>query len=232
LQRFAFHETYGRAPSSALQRDFFFLHPALKEWVRANRDGSRPWRSTQLIVGQGLTYEAAQPVLRLGLVDDHPTIRINGTALLQPIPGRGRASYPIRFLFLALCAWKLRSGGGVWPTISQINQLKSHLAKAHPGLALPHIAPDQSENGSPVRNWARRINHERDLEALCRGEYVGPERRDTGPRSKNSKRPDRRRTGFITVHASSGSGADARVAFPHLEARDIYVEDAIRLPRY
>ena len=222
LQRFTVEESYGRSASAALQRDFFFLHPALKEWVRANRIVSRPWRSVPVLIGDALPYEPAPPLLRLGIFNGRPTVQIKGNIALQPMAGR----HGVGFLFLALCAWKLRGGGAVWPTIADINVLKGQLTKAHTTLGFPHIAPDQSQSGSPVRNWARKINEEEDLKQFS--SYSGPDRRADISKAENGKPHDRRRTGFISVSAASDSGADARIGFPCLDAKDIYIEEDIR----
>jgi hypothetical protein len=223
-QRFSVDESHGRSISYALQRDFFFLHPALKEWVRAIRDGSRQWRSVPVLVGDGLPYQSSPPLLGLMLSSGQPTVYVNGNTPLRPTTNGGRATSPTRFLFLALCAWKLR-GGTVWPTIADLNALRSQLLKAFPHLSLPHIGADQSRPGSPVRNWARKINNEPELKRLTGDQYAGVERRH--PNSEGSSQDgDRRRNGFITVSASLGF--DARIAFPSLDAKDIDIEERLR----
>jgi hypothetical protein len=45
-------------------------------------------------------------------------------------------------------------------------------------------------------------------------------------RPHGGKHHDRRRTGFISVSAASDSGA--RIGFPALDAKDIYIEEDIR----
>jgi hypothetical protein len=203
----------------------------LKEWVRANRDASRPWQSIGILVGDGLPYEPIPPLLRLTIFNNQPTVQISGKAALLPMSGGGRASDPIRFLFLALCAWKLRGGGAVWPTIADIISIRTQLMKGNLTLIFPHIATNQADSGSPVRTWARRINDEADLKRLRNNPqvYRGLERR-ASESGKYPKPPDRRRTGFMTVSAANDSGADARIAFPSLNAGDIYLYENLHLP--
>jgi hypothetical protein len=156
--------------------------------------------------------------------NERPTILLNGKTPLQGADDV--AANPIRFLFLALCAWKLRNGD-MWPTISDLRAIRRQLIQKYPGVWFPEIKTDQNAEGSQVRVWARKLNREADLRKAQseEGENKAVNGRATHSALQGKARPDKRRTGFITVSAPSAANADARIAFLRVNPLDIYVHE-------
>jgi hypothetical protein len=228
FQRFVFDEPYGHASSLRLQRDYFFIHPALKEWIRARHAPQVEWRhQVNLLVGDGLPFESSPPLLRLMIRDSFPSILLGGETPLQGI-GTG-SSNQINFLFLALCAWKLRNGE-TWPTMRDITKIASQLKQKHPDIKFPSIKPDQNPEGSQVRVWARRLNKAnelRSLQASFESSVADGDGSAHVGRVHKPKAPDRRRSGFITISAPSESNADASFAFPKVHPLDVHISEEV-----
>lgn len=221
----------GRLASPDLQREFFFLHPALKEWVRANPGGKAWTRNPDVLVGDGLPYEPEAPPVRLTVLNQQPTVQISGSTVLQP--RHGRSSDHLRFLFLALWAWKLRGAGRVWPTVADLNTVRASVTHAHPGLKFPPIQAIQSHSGSPVRNWARKINQLAALTAVLPDNPPAEvdERRTASPVAKRRDGTDRRWSArFISVHAPDEVGVEAQVGFPALQVGDVCIDEIVFVP--
>lgn len=212
IQRFAFDEPYGHTSGATHRFNFFFVHPALKEWIRGRSGRMSAWRpNPETLIGDGLPYESAPPVFHLGVsCNNQPVVLLNGNNPLQA--SEAQTSDPIRFLFLALWAWKLR-GGRIWPTIGDLRQVRLALMQKHANLHFPNIESDQHASCSQVRDWAKKINQHKELKEFCAAQY-------TALQTSNL-----RRKSFITVSAKEASGAEAKIAFPIVNSADIYVDE-------
>ena len=238
LQRFAFDEPFGHTSAADLLRDYYFVHPALKEWIKGQPGRIKRWRTQpNTLIGDGLRYESEPAKFRLMVNGNQPTILLNGTTPLQG--SDTTTSDPIRFLFLALWAWKLR-GGKVWPTMHDLFRVRKSLTAASgKGMTFPFIGTDQHSSGSQVRTWAKKLNANSVLRTMSK--QMGSKRTRKPSKagaldgailvaSAHERHPDEqatrdgRRTGFITVSAPEDAGADARVAFQTVRADDICID--------
>ena len=206
-QSFATVDQHGDRFEPNLKSQWYFLHPALKEWVRANRNGTQWQSSSNVLVGDSLPFEPRSPLIRL-LVQSAAT----------------QASSPLRFLFLALWAWKLR-GGDIPATPADIKSVATALQSTENFGASLHFPPLEAKP-EKLQQWAKKINQ---FDALKRLIADGIESDavagGVAPREKLRRRGgDRRRTGFISISAPT-IGVAPTVTFPWIRADDIYIDE-------
>ena len=83
IQRFLFDMLPDAADVNA---DYFFVHPATKEWIR--RHESYTWASTnwqsRLLIGDSLPYESKVPRVRLAMEHYGLVIYVNGKLATTP----------------------------------------------------------------------------------------------------------------------------------------------------
>lgn len=221
-QRFAFDPTSEFGHPHA---DFFFTHPATKEWIRSHSGSDGNWeRDASLLIGNGLPYESQPPVVRLMISANQPTVVIDGKTLQS---NSGTSTDPIRFLFLALAAWKAR-GGVVWPTMNDLRAISAQLHIKFNDAKFPKIKSEQGHQGSQIRNWSRRLNENPAVKALkasldAASTNTPPDRPGRGKKLI----ADMRRTGFISVSAHSDQSVDASIGFIDVDPLDIHIHDDI-----
>lgn len=204
-QRFMFHRAGDIVFADTA---FFFVHPATKEWIRANSGRKGGWNTEDRpLIGDGLPFESHPPIVRLTLEHDQPTIQIAGEILQS---NSGTATDPIKFLFVSMLAWKLRMGAR-WPTMNDLRRLCSQVEP----LKSLQIASDQVPENSQARKWAKRLNKMPVIRKM-----QSP-RSDSAPQgSKDGRRSDR-----ISIKAPEGT--EASVMLVGLDAADIDVHEKV-----
>jgi hypothetical protein len=81
-QNFRYHHLRSFGVNQLYETSYFFVHPCFREWI-VNQDG---WYGSRFecmkvgVVGDGLPYERAQPLLRLGEVDGKAAFFIKSTS--------------------------------------------------------------------------------------------------------------------------------------------------------
>lgn len=222
IQRF----TFDLSPDGTnVNSDFFFVHSSTKEWIRLRPDYSLAWTDKEgLLIGDGLPFESQSPRIRLAIRDDQPTIIIKKKPLQ---PGPTGSSDPVKFLFLALLAWK-QVGSKLTPTIHHLISIRRSLEADYPGIDLVmscevgHKTPairDVSRDAfttARLRDWAKKLNK---LGAL----------KEIKPRGKNRAQfrvSDARLTGIVSINGGS-PGTAPTLAFNGLDPLDIAVDISI-----
>lgn len=229
IQRFAQNSSHRRASAANSNCDYYFIHPALKEWVKDLPERTVPWRSScNYLIGDGLPYEARPPLFSLMIQNNRPTILFNGVQPLQS--GTGHMSDHIRFLFLGLLAWKSRNGM-VWPTMTDLQILRGRLDGAYGAIHFANLGTKGVALNKNVRMWAKKINQIDLLKpfSLTPVATDGSHDADLAPsrksqRSRGHSAVDGRRRGFISVSASDTSGIETTIAFPGVNVMDIFVD--------
>lgn len=215
-QRFAFDEVHGHEDSSSVNKDYFFMHPAFKEWILTRPEQwNKPFERLQTgIIDDLAPFEAMPPLLRLGVVRGQVSIKLR-TERRMSIAEKGATSDPLRLLFVALWACRelkqtrinvseLRQ---VWSRLRGIEQIKSALQ-----VALPHQVEDIAQK---FRDWAKKINRDQDIQQLRRILMGGHGDAGAAATRKNRKTIGPREP-FISVSSRSQVGAQVEVWFSHL----------------
>lgn len=212
-RRFAFDEVHGHEDSSSVNKDYFFMHPAFKEWILTRPEQwNKPFERLQTgIIDDLAPFEAMPPLLRLGVVRGQVSIKLR-TERRMAIAEKGATSDPLRLLFVALWACRelkqtrinvseLRQ---VWSKLRGIEQIKSALQ-----VALPHQVEDIAQK---FWDWAKKINRDQDIQPL--------QRTLTGVDNACAVKMDRRtiapRESFISVSSRSAMGAQVELWFSNL----------------
>jgi hypothetical protein len=215
LQKFVFDPRTHRARPDA---EYFFVHPATKEWIRARSTEAKEWSGGTLLIGDGLPFESRRPIIQIVASDGKPAIIILGR--LFPII-LGETPDHLLFLFLSVLAWK-RRGGNIWPPLSDLKTLnRSFFGTNSRYLNLSHA------DSARVRDWVKKINK---LIKSLTNEHSRLTDRDHTLNQQASRRltvSDRRRKGFISASLPGEEVASLSVGFPQLSADEIYVDEAI-----
>lgn len=205
IQRFIFDEPHLKPD---INYDYFFVHPALKEWIRGMPNYSKRWRSSpETIIGNGLPYTSKPPQFKLNICNNQPKITLEG---IYPLQASEQSTDPIRFLFLALWAKKSRPGM-MAPTINDLKKIKSELGRKYENLYFPNLDGDHSHSGSPIRNWARKIHQ---IPEIIK--FANSNKTEANGKSKKSL--------FMSINAPVG--VDARVDCK-VDPQEIYIDESI-----
>ena len=219
-QRFAFDDVHGNEDASSVNKDYFFLHPAFKEWILSLPDQlNQPFGRLEVgVVGDLKPYEAKPPLLRLSVVRGQVTLNLR-TARRMAATEKGAASDPLKFLFVVLWACRelkqtrvnLSELRAVWDRLRGIERIKAALH-----VALPSQVDLIAEK---IRDWAKKINKDLDIRQLQQA-LTGA--RSSGRRGKTALQRDP----FISVSARSALGAQVEVWFSHLPLDELDWDDA------
>ena len=78
LQSFAYNELHGNENSSSISKDFFFVHPSLKEWIRSLKKVlDQKFNCMPVgVIGNTESYESMPPLMCLGILNDQLVIRL------------------------------------------------------------------------------------------------------------------------------------------------------------
>lgn len=226
-QRFAFDEIHGSATSSSIAKDYYFVHPAFKEWIRSQPDYEPPLQRQSLgLIGDLLPFESAPPLIRLSVSSGRAVIGLRPTAARLEASNRGANSDPLKFLFVLL--WACREKGRERISITEFKELLERL-KAVESLRLAvRIAFDGrlQAMAEKIRDWAKKINRDpqlRQLQVL----FEGPHPTEESQRSGHQKRLAGRRP-FISVSARSSIGAQTELLIAGLPVDQIDWDDGLR----
>jgi len=223
-QRFAFDEMHGNEDSSSVNKDYFFLHPAFKEWILSlSEQLNKPFERLEIgVIGDLKPFEAKPPLLRLGVVQSQVTLTLR-TDRRMSTTEKGTASDPLKFLFVVLWTClelkqtriNLSELKAVWAKLRSIERLKAALH-----VSLPSQVDSIAEK---IRDWAKKINKDSDIRQLQQT-LTGARRAGTvGKNRKAIPPPDP----FISVSSRSGMGAQVEVWFSHLPLDELDWDEAM-----
>lgn len=225
-QRFAYDEVHGHDDAVSVNKDFFFLHPAFKEWIRSQTEqiDAQFERLKVGAVGDLEPYESQPPLLRLCLRDEKVFILFR-TRRRMSILEKGAESDPLRFLFVLLWAHKslktprvdIFELKKVWSDLQKIDLFKDTLR-----LNLPHQFENLAEK---IRDWQKKINSDLDIKDLQQmsSRSSGIRGQNRGGKVKISKKS----SSFLSVSAKSKLGAQIEMWFPNLSQDDFDADDAM-----
>ena len=82
-QRFSFDEIHGNDDSSSVNKDYFFLHPAFKEWILSMPEQlNQSFERLQIgVVGDLMSFEAKPPLFRLSMLAGPPSSTVTDVSL-------------------------------------------------------------------------------------------------------------------------------------------------------
>ena len=224
-QRFAFDEVHGNEDSSSVNKDYFFLHPAFKEWILSLPEQlNQPFERLEIgVIGDLQPFEASAPLLRLGVVRGQVTLKLRTTRRMSTTE-KGAASDPLKFLFVVLCACRelkqtrvnLSELREVWAKLRGIERIKAALH-----VTLPNQLDSLAEK---IRDWAKKINKDRDIRQLQRTLTAA---RGAGAATGKNRKALPSRDPFISVSSRSGMGAQVEVWFSHLPLDELDWDEAM-----
>lgn len=225
-QRFAFDEVHGHDDAVAVNKDFFFLHPAFKEWIRSQPEQMETQFERLKVgaVGDLEPYESQPPLLRLCVKDEKAFILFR-TRRRMSILEKGAESDPLRFLFVLLWAHKHLKAPRVdifelkkvWATLRSMDRFKDILR-----LDLPHQFDDLTEK---IRDWQKKINADPDIKDLQRM-FARPTAVTSKDRAIKTA-PGKRAAPFLSVSNKSKIGAQIEIWFPNLSLDDFDADDSM-----
>ena len=209
---------HGNEDSSSVNKDYFFLHPAFKEWILTRPEQlNKPFERLKIgAVGELKFYEAKPPVVRLGVVRGQVTLKLRTNRRMSATE-KGTASDPLKFLFVVLWACRelkqtrvnLSEIREVWGKLQGIERIKAALQ-----LPLPSQIDAIAEK---MRDWAKKINKDRDIRQLQRTlTAAGKKRKAIPPREP-----------FISVSSRGDMGAQVEVWFSHLPLDELDWDEAM-----
>ncbi len=225
VQRFAFDEVGAGADSISMERDFFFLHPALKEWVlsRPDRVGSPLQRLASNVIGDGKAFESKPPLVHLSIHDGKVSLKFRvGNQLLQP-RSKGRTAIWWQVLFVALCVLRKHRLRRI--TLHQLEAVWSWIQKdATRGGALRGSMLLRGDDAADrLRNWAKKINQESVIKMLQHSLRQPSKNRssgtDKGASGASSKAP------FLSINAAIDMKEVVILSFPNLPSNDVDWDD-------
>lgn len=221
-QRFAFDEVHGNEDASSVNKDYFFLHPAFKEWLLAQPARlNKPFDRLEIgVVGDLKPFEAKPPLVRLGIQRGKVMLRLRSARRLAAIE-KGMASDPLKFLFVAL--WACRELKQTRINLSEFKELWVRLrAFEHIKEALQMYLPSQADAlGDKVRDWAKKINKDQDIRLLQQS--MGVKVAAVGDRRPAKQTPEP----FISVTSRGNMGTQVEVWFPHLTIDELDWDEVI-----
>ena len=173
LQQFFTGTTKEEATTDLHTKDWYFVHPAFKEWLKTlpdakfNQDRSKVSQKTY-VVGHLMRYEAKHPKIRVlrGKEDYFLVFSKNGEGAMAIKCDTN----PFRYLFMCLNAWKANNGKPFSREI--LVKTRAELIKSSPKNSAMHLPDiDRSGVGDGVAN-PYKIQMENMQKALGRSTSV------------------------------------------------------------
>ena len=225
-QRFAFDEVHGNEDSSSVNKDYFFLHPAFKEWILSLPEQlNKPFGRLETgVIGDLMPFEAKPPLLRLGVLRGKIMLRLRSDRRMSTTE-KGAASDPLKFLFVVLWTCRelkqtrinLSELKTVWTKLRGMGQIQTELH-----IHLPSQIDSLAEK---IRDWAKKINKDKDIRQLQQllALTSGADVVNTG----NNRGVIPPREPFISVSSRSNMGAQVEIWFSHLPINELDWDEAM-----
>jgi hypothetical protein len=217
-QSFAYDEIHGQDEASSINKDYFLVHPAFKEWIMALPEqlNTKFERITTGVIGDLEPYEALQPIVRLTMSrgEVQLDLRFNNRRLAA-----GAHSHPLIFLYIVLWACRETKRTGInfaefmaiWDRLKNTDRLKNAVR-----LPMPRLPADVSKK---LREWQKKINLDPEVKNLYRAFSGGGSHR--AAQLGKGKSSIKRSVPFLSVSAKSHMGANAEITIPSLKLEEI-----------
>lgn len=224
LQRFAFDEVHGYEEASSVNKDYFFMHPAFKEWTLSLPDQlNMPFERLQVgVIGDLQPFESMAPLLRLGVVHGKVQLKLRNNGRITTYK-KDVKSDPLRFLFVAL--WVCRELRQTRINIDEFNHVWTKLhSAAEIGPCIKLSLPDEDEDRvDKMKDWQKKINQDNDIRDL-QWAFAGRRPKNLFAKRK-SKRPRTTLGPFMSISAKSDIGTQAEIHFPGLNLEEVDWEE-------
>lgn len=220
VQRFAFDEVHGYEESSSVNKDYFFMHPAFKEWTLSLPEQlNRTFERLKVgVIGDQQPFEAMPPILRLGASRGQVQLKLRTNRRIATYQ-KDISSDPLRFLFVAI--WACREFKQTRVSIAEFNQVWSKLQSTGKLGAAVHLAiPDYIDDFvEKIRDWQKKINKDPDIKDLqCM--FAGKSFRSRSISGKNKFHRTAMEP-FMSVSAKGDIGAQAEIFFSKLNLEEV-----------
>ena len=227
-QRFAFDEVHGNEDSSSVSKDYFFLHPAFKEWIQSLPEQlNMPFvRLETGAIGDMKAFEEKPPMLRLGVADGRIMLKLRTDRRMTTLD-KGAASDPLKFLFVLLWACRelkqikvnLGELKETWAKLRGIEQFKSALNV--------HLPTQVEALAEKIRDWAKKINKDQDIRRLQKA--MRPQPSDADAESVGVRNTIPARDPFVSISARSNLGAQIEIWIQALPLNELDWDEATYL---
>ena len=226
-QRFAFDEVHGNEDSSSVKKDYFFLHPAFKEWIHHLPEKlNKPFQRLDIgVVGDLKPFEAMPPLIRLGLADGQVVLKLRSARRMSTTE-KGVESHPLKFLFVVLCAYRDLKQPRINVTELRDYWLKLRKIEALNGALNVHLPSQPESLVAKLQDWAKKINKDADIRDLQRN-LIDPGSASSATTEKQPKALPPK-IPFIKVSSHSGMGAQAEVWFSKLPFDELDWDQVLR----
>ena len=164
-QSFAYDEIHGQEEASSVNKDYFLVHPAFKEWIMSLPEQLHVEfvRTTVGVIGDLEPYEARAPIVRLTASRGQLDLRLREQRLAA-----GAHSHPLIFLYIVLWACRETKRVGidiaeflaVWESLKNTEQLMNAVR-----LPMPEQVADMADK---MREWQKKINMDPEVKKLHR----------------------------------------------------------------
>lgn len=220
LQRFAFDEVHGSEEASSVNKHYFFMHPAFREWTLSLPDQLTMTfdRLKVGVIGDMQPFESMAPLLRLGVAHGKVQFKFRNNGRITTYQKDVRSD-PLRFLFVAL--WACRELRQTRINVDEfIHVLKKLWSTAKIGPCITFHLPDDSDDKvRKMRDWQKKINQNDDIKKLqCAFAGKSPKNAFVKQRSKRlhvTVGP------FMSVSGISDLGAQAEIYFPKMDLEEV-----------
>jgi hypothetical protein len=220
FQQFAFDQVHGDEKSSTVTKDFYFVHPAFKEWIISLPEfmGRRFVRSTRGAIGNGIPYEVRPPNIRLGFELGKGVITFGPTAQHLSPSNIGANSYPLKVLFLCLltCHEFKRKAITIAMVVSVMERIKSSKSIL---MSVCTVIEDTDKGLAWTRDQAKKVNRDSDVRAFQLALNPANENSSKG---KKTSPPQ-----LLFVSAKSSIGASPQISIPCLDLLELDFSDEL-----
>ena len=166
-QRFSYRNPIGFDIVTHLTSDHYFVHPALKAWIRSRFGWNEKFMLVETgLIGDGLPYEAQPPIVRLGISTSGIRIDLRYGGSIIPLSVRQKQSDPVRFLYVAL--WACRELGRPCVTLEEFRVTHSRL-RSNPRIGQYlklAVGSDLETLAYKIVDWQKKVNRERGIRML------------------------------------------------------------------
>lgn len=222
-RRFAFDEIHGSASASSIDKDFFFVDPAFKEWIRSRPDFKPPCRRRRIgLIDDLPPFESMPPRIRLRAANGREIIAVRQSRRFET-SDRGADSDPPTLLFALLWACRERKRDTITlaAPVELLERLR-HVDALRAAVSLARRGRDEVM-AERVRDWAKKVDRDpliRQLKARFGARRDTRDGRARPVRKRLAARPT-----FVSVSARSSIGARTEISILGLPMDELDGDD-------